>query len=230
MKRKIVILCIILTVIMSSVIGFVVWNGKQDGIKTYEKDGEVYYDYVSEGEHGYAITVNVNNKREISRKQILEYMQEIRMESKGSEYGKQQRYLKCYFVIPREITDYYFDENTASVTYTIQNATGRMIILDKYDEEVPEHRFDTIKHISNDSAIYNNPEKYLCIEQYITYQKTDTEAGNNHKDKIKEAISNMILRADVKRKDGTTDRHYIKFELANEYVDRFVYVYELQME
>ena len=40
----------------------------------------------------------------------------------------------------------------------------------------------------------------------------------------------MIIRADVKHKDGTSDRHYIKFELINEYVDRFVYVYELQME
>ena len=40
----------------------------------------------------------------------------------------------------------------------------------------------------------------------------------------------MIIRADVKHKDGTSDCHYIKFELINEYVDRFVYVYELQME
>ena len=151
------------------------------------------------------------------------------MMGRGYDY-KEQSYWKYNFILPQDITNYYFDDNTQSITYTLQNATGRMSLTDSEDEEVNIARFDTIKHISNDSVEYNNLDKYLCIEQYITSQKTDTGAGNNSKDKIKEAISNMIIRADVKHKDGTSDRHYIKFELINEYVDRFVYVYELQME
>ena len=229
MKRKLIFAGAFLIIIMAAIAVVAVWNSKQGGVKTYEKDGELYYDYVSEGEQGYAITVNVNNEKELSRTQILEYTQELRMWGKGSDY-KEQHFMKYHFVLPKELTDYYFDETTQSVTYTLQNATGRMVLLDREDEEVTAMRFDTIKHISNDSAEYNNPEKYLCIEQYITYQKTDTDPGNNCKDKIREAISNMIIRADVKHKDGTSDRHYIKFELINEYVDRFVYVYELQME
>lgn len=229
MKRKLIFAGAFLIIILAAIAGLVVRNSNQGGVKTYEKDGELYYDYVSDGEHGYAITVNVNNKKELSRTQILEYMQEIRMTGRGYDY-KEQSYWKYNFFLPQDITNYYFDDNTQSITYTLQNATGRMSLTDSEDEEVNIARFDTIKHISNDSVEYNNPEKYLCIEQYITSQKTDTGAGNNSKDKIKEAISNMIIRADVKHKDGTSDRHYIKFELINEYVDRFVYVYELQME
>ena len=80
-----------------------VWNSKQGGVKTYEKDGELYYDYVSEGEQGYAITVNVNNEKELSRTQILEYTQELRMWGKGSDY-KEQHFMKYHFVLPKELT------------------------------------------------------------------------------------------------------------------------------
>lgn len=228
MKKKLLIVGLIILILIATIgvfafISFISTNNKQN---TYEKNGDFYYDYRSNNENGYEINVNVNKKKEISRKLILDEMQEIKMRGKGYDYGN-QTFTKCDMILPKAITDYYYRDDVKSIIFTLQNATGRLTLKDSENEEVEAVRFNGLKYITNDSLEYNIPEKFLCMEMYITSNKA---APDNYKDKIKEIINNLIIRAEIIKDDATPECHYIKFELANEYVDRFVYVYELNME
>lgn len=225
MKKKLLIVgLIVLTLIVAvGAFIFISRNNKED---TYERNGDFFYDYRTNNKNGYEINVNVNKNKEISRKLIIGEMQEIKMRGKGYDYGN-QTFTKCDMILPKTITDYYYRDDIKSIIFTLQNATGRLTLKDSENEEVEAVRFNGLKYITNDSLEYNIPEKFLCMEMYITSNKADSY---DYKDKIKEVINNLIIRAEIIKDDATSECHYIKFELANEYVDRFVYVYEINME
>lgn len=107
MKRKIVIAIVLLVCVALAVTCALAIRNKMSDTVVYEKDGNLYYDYVSDGDIGYAITVNVNNMAETSRTLISDNMQDIRYKSKGYDY-KEQEICKGYMFMPKVLMDYFY--------------------------------------------------------------------------------------------------------------------------